>query len=115
MQIAYFLLYLLISAGVSVSDALRFDAPSPFQQGNSVLCFFFGAGSITFVQTIYHNKTKWQTVLVTAVFGIAAASLVFSLVRQQTILLATPSLFLIPGAITGYCFAQHRHNQHKKA
>ena len=112
---AYFALYALLSGVISASDALRFDAPTTMQQMGSSSLLFIGAGLIAFVQATYHPQMRWHIPFIGATLGVAAASLVFSVVRKQFVLLVMASLFLIPGAVAGYIVASYKKEQAQPA
>lgn len=63
---------------------------------------------LTFVYCLKNQSTNWGKVAIGGLLMLLTASVVYSFVRQELVLLVYPSLFCLPGAVFGAALASVR-------
>jgi len=86
-------------------EASYFSLPLAIAILNSGLRYFIisiGLGIVLNLTMVHNGKNSPIRILPFALAAVICASIVYSVTRLQTVLIVTPSLFAIPGALIGW-------------
>lgn len=79
----------------------EFDMPLLGTRVFASLIYFSIALCLTFVHVLSSRTTRWPIAIAGGLLGLFVASITYSIVRQELVLIVYPSLFCLPGALFG--------------
>ncbi len=92
--------------GLITRPAAASFAAEPFSTRLLMCSGYFGAAMLlTFVPCLRRRSTNWQAVALDALIMLLAASITYSFIRQELVVVVYASLFCLPGAVFGALLA----------